>query len=384
MTQRMPLSILLCLVFFIPFLISDRLMQGLSSTKIFGFHTIILSLCVYYAIYWIFQPRSIVFSINIIDLLVVCWWLSALLNISLFPVPLLLNTSFLTFSGLVILYFIIRAINQHEPLKLTLVLCALLAGIGQVAYGLLQLGGCLPIYHSTSLLTGTFFNSGPYAGFLVPTFILALGVFLLMSSSSRSKYGHVPPFLKKTIWYTAIVFIIGTMLILPFTQSRAAWAAALGGSVIILSFYPNIRKRLTAFNTNIKKIAIILTLLISLCTVFSLLFYLKPDSASGRLLIWQVTLRMILDNLILGVGIGNYKGSFGSYQVAFFENNPDSPLAPLAGEGEYAFNIFLEIAAEQGLLGLSLFITIIILALRRCSSSTDEIKLVAIEYYHLY
>ncbi|WP_162633101.1 hypothetical protein [Echinicola strongylocentroti] len=50
-----------------------------------------------------------------------------------------------------------------------------LGGLAQVIYGELQLYGIYPSLHSGFPVTGSFFNPGPYSGYLSVVFPVAFG-----------------------------------------------------------------------------------------------------------------------------------------------------------------------------------------------------------------
>jgi hypothetical protein len=89
------------------------------------------------------------------------------------------------------------------------------------------------------------------------------------------------------------------------------------------------------------------------------MYYLKKDSADGRSFIWKNTIELIKQNP-MGVGIGHFSGSYGHVQAAYFEaGNGTEDEIRVAGNPEYAFNEYLQIAAEQGIFMLFLFIGIV-------------------------
>ena len=96
---------------------------------------------------------------------------------------------------------------------------------------------------------------------------------------------------------------------------------------------------------------------------------IDPDSSfQERKLYALVAWAMFLDHPVLGVGAGNYTVHFDYYadQVGFSARDYEQP-----GEVHYPHNLYLEIAAETGLVGLALFaaaVTAAFLALRRAHS----------------
>lgn len=78
--------------------------------------------------------------------------------------------------GLSALYIILRGLPKRFFPYLLLAIIA--GGIIQAIYGSLQLWGYYPSHHSGFRMTGSFFNPGPYAGYLASVFPVALGMYL--------------------------------------------------------------------------------------------------------------------------------------------------------------------------------------------------------------
>jgi len=83
------------------------------------------------------------------------------------------------------------------------------------------------------------------------------------------------------------------------------------------------------------------------------------DAADSRLILWTAGLKMIRNNPIFGVGVGNYKGAL------------DSVLEPgMSIRFSVAHNTYIQIGSELGLVGLGIFVAIILMTLR----STERIR----------
>ena len=84
-------------------------------------------------------------------------------------------------------------------------------GVKEAVLGLLQVYGYEPSNHSLYELTGSFYNPGPYSGFLAMCLPLALHEW-------REEKG---------IWkHLALVALVLMVLVLPSGMSRSAWLAA--------------------------------------------------------------------------------------------------------------------------------------------------------------
>ena len=94
------------------------------------------------------------------------------------------------------------------------------------------------------------------------------------------------------------------------------------------------------------------------------MYYLKKDSADGRLLTKKVSLSAIIQNP-LGVGLGHFPSACGDTQAAYFASGKATAAEEyVAGNPEYGFNEFLQIAIESGIVSQLLFIGMLVCAFR--------------------
>ena len=84
------------------------------------------------------------------------------------------------------------------------------------------------------------------------------------------------------------------------------------------------------------------------------------NATDARLVIWKGGLRMILENPVMGIGLGNFKETVGFYAKA--EEMPEGELV-----WRQAHNTYIEIAAEMGVPGLLCFLAILLLTFRSLS-----------------
>lgn len=97
---------------------------------------------------------------------------------------------------------------------------------------------------------------------------------------------------------------------------------------------------------------------------------MRPDSSfEKRKLLVSTAWRMFLDHPVAGVGAGNYTTRFDEYadDVGSAAREYDDPA-----ERHFPHNLYLEIGAETGLIGLVLFGTICALALGRLVSARES------------
>lgn len=256
------------------------------------------------------------------------------------------------FCGLTFVYFTIKLFvsslnkkniplfNAYLTLIILIVICI------SCLYGILQLYGIIPSNSPFFRVTGPFHNPARYAIFLVALLPYCLSAYLFYPKVSR--------------WYKIInIFSMVTglmaLLILPATNTRAAWIGLLVSSVFILYY------RYKPQFKELKKKLWLVCLGLFLCISVSFLLYkLKPRSAESRLAIWEISFNMVKENPITGVGYGNFENRYDNYQAKYFsQHQADLNKIQSADVVRYAYNIFLQILCEQGMMGLILFIILL-------------------------
>ena len=166
------------------------------------------------------------------------------------------------------------------------------------------------------------------------------------------------------IWSISLLTVITSILVLPASMSRASWMATAGGcGFIILYFFSKNRKYKTfiVHTVHCKKkfITVASVIILSIVSGGFGAYHLKKDSADGRALIWKNTLELIRQNPF-GVGLGNYSGSYGHIQAAYFATGKGTEVEErIAGNPEYAFNEYLQLFAEQGVVVFLIFTGIV-------------------------
>ncbi|MDR1097580.1 MAG: O-antigen ligase family protein, partial [Tannerella sp.] len=108
------------------------------------------------------------------------------------------------------------------------------------------------------------------------------------------------------------------------------------------------------------------------------LYFLKKDSADGRLLIWQCTWNMIRDKPVTGHGYGTFNAKYMLYQAEYFETHHDSKYADLADNVLHPFNEYLLVWAEHGMVGMGGVALLGFLLLRRYFREPSHIRFIAL------
>lgn len=164
------------------------------------------------------------------------------------------------------------------------------------------------------------------------------------------------------------------ILVLPAAMSRASWLAVIAGSALVIYAHGAKKPAIKLWVAKRKKIirAVSYTVIILLMTAFAGMYLLKKDSADGRLLIWKMSLHAVVKHP-LGVGLGNFASTYGDTQAAYFTGNDASETEKyVAGNPEYGFNEFLQIAVESGILSVCLFIGLLIVAFRKLAKAKNR------------
>jgi hypothetical protein len=264
-------------------------------------------------------------------------------------------------------------------------------------------------------MTGSFFNPGPFAGYLCAILPVAVSIYSKSSNNSWFEDLNFKRFdclivrmfdrLKTSIKQSktielffersnqlfsnfqtsnseasnnqtpkssnilngiALIAIIAIVLVLPASRSRAAWLGALAGCSFVFQTIIRQKTHQTSEASNIqtyffkpfkqlnllqKRGLLVVGILISVLALVGI-YKFKQGSADGRLLIWKVSAEMIKDKPIFGHGADKFAADYMNYQAAYFKPNPDLPEAMQADNVTYAYNELLKLTVEKGLIGL--------------------------------
>jgi len=349
------------------FAVDKTLANGVVSAKYFWFYGAIGVTALFSLLVHGFRRTACKFYP--VDLLLLLFT-SFVLAVNCFIYGNTFSTKWILLVQLLLLFYYFRIALQDKPLRFYLAVFFVFTGLVEAIWGLSQLYGFTPSYHNLLKLTGSFFNSGPYSGYLVVVAPLALHAMLKDVVVFKRKFfiGFLPHYLRFTV---SILAFVSILLVLPASMSRAAWIAAIIGCGFVLSFQC-LQKKQIRENLIIQRKKVILFLSIGLVLVACGgvgIYLLKLNSADGRALIWKTTLQMIPKHP-MGVGLGHFSGAYGKEQAAYFATGNASAQEELvAGNPEYAFNEYLQIIAEFGvvpaLVLFAAFIALIYMGVKR-------------------
>jgi tetratricopeptide (TPR) repeat protein len=147
-------------------------------------------------------------------------------------------------------------------------------------------------------------------------------------------------------------------------MSRASWVAVLGGSIFLAVIYGGRNVRFLDYLKKRRKKIIGFSFLVFILLIVSMygLFFLKKNSALGRAFTWKIALQTIKENP-MGVGLGNFAGSYGDTQATYFASGAGTEWEKYVAEVKYAFNEYIQICIETGIVPFLVFLTFVVYVL---------------------
>ena len=393
---------LIILYAILPSVNNSELMQGTQSGKSFAFFYIVIVIISLSLLNHITQKDRVPVKIGWLDFGLFLYVAYVFFRNGITP-ETISNIRFLELIGLSFTYVIVRQLKIQNYGWIFLAI--MIGGLIQAIHGNLQLWGYYPSHHGMFRMTGSFFNPGPYAGYLSSVFPIAIGFYLFKIDPfilwKNKKYNKIsqyirsfltevlkriktffPQFILKTITkkpfteklqtnpkehviisILILLVVIFIALVLPASRSRASWLAVLVPTIFLLLVkYPVFELFKKYFNPGIKKAGVIFLGIILVGISVSGLYFIKRGSADGRLLIWKITLSMIKEKPVTGFGFDQFKSHYMDYQAAYFKQNPESKEAMVAGDTNYTFNELLQHTVELGIVGLLIIALVLIIA----------------------
>ena len=197
----------------------------------------------------------------------------------------------------------------------------------QAVYGILQYAGALPS-HSLYRVAGSFDNPAGFASCLCVGLPFA-GVLL----SGRNGYARCGA------WLAVAVIVVAVAL----SESRAGMISVAAVGLACLSCRSAGRRRVWRY-----------ALLAVFTVLFAVGYWLKRDSADGRLLIWRCSLELIKEAPLFGHGTGCFEAHYMDAQADYFgRNGQEGRYALLADNVKHPFNEYLSVWLNFGLVGLA-------------------------------
>jgi len=245
--------------------------------------------------------------------------------------------------GFVIFYITHFSVSSFKSLHfLTLYLIFLLAG--NALYGI--------YYHLTSggRAASFFLDTPTYSGhYFVQGIALSMGAYL------SPVFHRLRPLLMTTM----VLLLLAVIL----TFTRGAWLALLFLGFISLFVSKILKKYLVYSGVAIALIIFVFNFVFTSSTASAIFrerlsidisnAYIGVGSIAFRVLLWQSAWTLFLSNPLLGAGFDNF--------VTLNRLTPNYPIIQgLGGSDLYVHNIYLQILAETGIIGFSIFLFLIL------------------------
>lgn len=244
-------------------------------------------------------------------------------------------------------YLCFRNVSSSKGFLLSL----FIGGSVQMIFALLQQTGMMYSFHYAFSVTGTFTNPAILSIFFSLSILAGIGL-----------YVHVLNKKVKLLWWIITIMLSWGIVV---THSRAGWLALmLGTGFLLLKKYAHLLKRY-----RIKAIYGWYMIGLLLPIVLIVLYFIRPESAHGRFLIWQIIGNAIIEN---PSGHGLLQSHYMAMQADWLKNHTDSVYSLYAGNNIYAFNEFLRIAFEMGVIGLLLFGILLFITIKHAVKNREN------------
>lgn len=287
------------------------------------------------------------FSISQIDIIlgIFCFFAAAKNMLTRIPV---IDGQLYMFLAFMICWIVFRAIFNNPMLINYFLKMLFFAILCNAMYGILQYFGLISVSNTYFKATGAFTNPGIWGQYV------ALGIPIALW---RIRYNvH-----DKRLMYLNIFYLVTIGVALLCSQSWTAILASMGGA---FAFYYLFYGQHSDFRLNRKKC--VFSALVIFLAIGIALSFINLNAIMGRLLIWKISLDLWLSQPLLGIGLGRFAVQYGYEQAQYFKSGNAYGLAKqVAGMNYYAFNEFLKILVENGIIGLALFVLMIYKAIKQ-------------------
>lgn len=151
-----------------------------------------------------------------------------------------------------------------------------------------------------------------------------------------------------------------------FSESRSGMLASLTGTLVLLYFESE------KFRSIILQKRTVLILVPQVLLLLYAAYRFKADSANGRLLIWRVSLEMLKDSPLLGVGRGGFLAHYMEYQADYLSEHHNTPFVLLADNVNNTFNEYIMLLVTHGIVGFAIIAISTIFVLRSLYKNKTE------------
>jgi len=288
---------------------------------------------------------------SLLDVLILLFFGYSLVHFMLLGTTSYLHKQFWIFVNVFCSFYLFRwAFYNHKKLFLYYSLGTILVvGLFQSVLGLLQYFEIVTSKSTYFLLKGTYSSPNFFAIYLGCGFVILIW-FLFVSTLQRK-------WIKGVLIVMAFLFFI----LIVLSKSRGTWLSVLGALFVLFFSSGKILDFLRKVSIT-KKIVLAVGIFIGIFISAKAMYALKPASVNGRSLIVKITLKEIAKKPFIGNGLYSFKAGYNKAKAIYF-NEEERPWEEIkvANYVSTAFNDYLVLGYELGLLGLFLFFSILIL-----------------------
>ena len=228
-------------------------------------------------------------------------------------------------------------------------------------HGLLQYIGLLPTYHSVFPITGTFENPAGFAAVQAGLFPIVFTMCFDRDNGCFLQYFTI------TVSLLCLVSVI-------LSGSRAGFLALCSVVVVVLAFNNTVS---IFFKTNRW---LLLPMFFIIISTLLFLYYVKQDSANGRLFIWGRCIELIRERPLFGYGKNGFHEYYMSAQADYFQTHPESPYVMLADNVFHPFNEYIKLTIQYGIVGLLVAIGALVWIIRKILKSGKQTKNIGMSF----
>ena len=177
------------------------------------------------------------------------------------------------------------------------------------------------------------------------------------------------------LWHKLLGATAATMMVtaVVMSQSRCGILALCMALTVMLASLPGVRRNISKY----RYLLLVAAVIVVPCLLYAL-YNMKPDSANGRLFVWQVCIDMVCQRPLTGYGPSGFLTHYMPTQAGYFAFHPDSPYIMLADNITHPFNEYVKLAVEYGFIGLVVSLLLLAALIRGVWLGGGNMRMVAL------
>lgn len=233
-------------------------------------------------------------------------------------------------------------------------------GLALAVQGIMQYMHVIASHNAYFPITGSFENPAGFAAAVCLMFPFAIHLMIHRECQLWHKLSGA----------TAAAMMVTSVVM---SQSRCGILALCMILAVMLAGMSGVRRNISKYRYLLLVVAVILVP----CLLYAL-YNMKPDSANGRLFVWQVCLDMIRQRPLMGYGPSGFLTHYMPAQADYFAFHPDSPYIMLADNITHPFNEYVKLTVEYGFIGLLVSLLLLAALIRGAWLGGGNMRMVAL------